>query len=70
MADETPRPIEQSSLWARNGKRYVVISLDYTTKDADAANWSRAVVHQIEDASEPVRVRTESDFREKFERVD
>lgn len=66
MADETDDPkITISSIWLRNGNRYVVVGTERTTKDADAANWSQAIEYQIVDASEPVRIRTRKDFLDK-----
>jgi hypothetical protein len=64
MADSQKPKI--SSVWTANGKRYVVIGNDRTTKDADAANWSTAIEYQIIDASEPVRIRTLDDFLAKL----
>lgn len=64
MADsDTPKI---SSIWRRDGKRYVVIGNERTTKDGDAANWSVAIEYQIVDASEPVRIRSASDFLAKY----
>lgn len=64
MADEQQTP-QISSIWMRDGKRYVVIGNERTTKDADAANWSVAIEYQILDASKPVRIVTVQDFLAK-----
>jgi hypothetical protein len=67
--------IEIGSLWARDGKQYMVAHVGQTVKDADAANWQPAVGYQKvmrdegDGEPEPIRVRTESDFRAKFSPV-
>jgi len=65
MADETQVP-QIGTIWTQNGKRYVVMGNERTTKDADAATWSKAIEYQITDASEPVRIRTLKDFLAKL----
>lgn len=64
MADEIKITI--SSIWKRDGKRFVVIGTDRTTKDGDAANWSQAIEYQDVEAHEPVRIRSRQDFLDKY----